>query len=1042
MLEKLISWSLKNRGAVVFLSVLVGVIGYFAFRDLTIEAFPDPSDTQVSVIALFPGQPAEEVERQISLPMERALNGTPRMTRLRSLSLFGLANVTLTFEDGTDGLQARQIVLERLRDAELPEGVTPELGPYATPIGEVYRYSLEGAQGDPMKLRTLQDWVVRPAIMRTPGVADVVSYGGLIQQIQVQPLPVALEAQGLTLQDLEDAIRDGSENASGGVVARGSQQFVVRSEGLFKSVQEVGKVRVATHEGTPVYLKDVANVTVGWEPRQGVVANERSDDAIEGIVLMRRGENPSVVLDALRARIASLNERLGSDGVRVVPFYDRTELVDATLETVGHNLLEGAILVTLVLFIFLLDLRAAVIASTLIPLSLAVSFIYLRSRGLSANLLSMGAVDFGVIVDGGVVVLESVLVALAANSATKGTLAERVEHGARRVVRPTVFALLIIIAAYLPIFMLQRVEGRIFSPMANTVASALLGALIFSVTLVPVLASLLYRRTITHGESPVLKLALKAYVPVLKFALRRPVVVVVAALLSLGISVAMVPKLGSEFLPEINEGGIYLTMTLPQDVAMNEGRKLVPRLLSRIAALPVVDDVMSQLGRPEDGTDPKLANNLEMFVKLKPAKDWPQGVRTVSDVVALLSTSVDELTGVEVNFSQPIGDNVNESIAGQQGQIALKFFGDDLNSLQDLAERAKHALEKVPGAADVALVKSGSVQQIQVTPDRDALARYGLSLGGFQHAFQTAMGGRPVSEYWEGERRFDVVLRLPETERDDVEKIRKLRISVEGGTLVPLETLAHVTSGEGRASISRENGKRYIGVRMNVRGRDMGSFVDEARSVVSVLAPDGGPTRTEWGGEFESKERAMRRLGLVVPVAVLITLLLLFNAYGSIGRALVTLGNVPFALIGGVVGLWLAHMPLSVAAAVGFIALIGQASLNGVLVTMAIVSNREAGQSLDEAIISGCVEKLRPVLMTAALAALGLLPAVISRGMGSETQKPLAVVIVFGTLTAFALTMVLLPVLFRAYARIFEPETPSDGDSVSPDEHAPSASVH
>jgi cobalt-zinc-cadmium resistance protein CzcA len=948
------------------------------------------------------------------------------MTRLRSLSLFGLSNVTLTFEDGTDGLQARQIVLERLRDADLPEGVTPELGPYATPIGEVYRYTLEGAGGDPMKLRTLQDWVVRPALMRTPGIADVVSYGGLIQQVQVQPNPASLAAYGLTLNDLEEAIHDGSVNASGGVLARGSQQFVVRSEGLFKTLDDVSRVRVATREGTPVYLNEVANVTIGWEPRQGVVAHERNDDTIEGIVLMRRGENPSVVLQALRDQIASLNVRLATDGVKVVPFYDRTELVDATLETVGHNLLEGAILVTLVLFIFLLDLRAALIAATLIPLSLAVSFIYLKARGLSANLLSMGAVDFGVIVDGGVVVLESVLVALSAHSAHSGTLKDRVRDGAIRVVRPTVFALLIIIAAYLPIFMLQRVEGRIFSPMANTVASALLGALIFSVTLVPVLASLLYRRTIEHKESPVLRLALWAYLPTLKFALKRPLMVVALATVALVLTVVAVPKLGSEFLPEINEGGIYMTMTLPQDIAMNEGRKLVPRLMARIDALPFVADVMSQLGRPEDGTDPKLANNLEMFVKLRPAEEWPKDVRSVADVVSRLEQSVDELPGVEVNFSQPIGDNVNESIAGQQGQIALKLFGDDLGLLQDLAEKAKQALEKVPGAADVALVKSGSVEQVQVVPDRVALARYGLSVGGLQHAFQSAMGGRPVGEFWDGERRFDIVIRLPDAERDDLEKMRKLRISVEGGTLVPLEVLARVSGGSGRASISRENGRRYIGVRMNVRGRDMGSFVDEARGVVAQLVPPASGTQVDWGGEFESKERAMKRLGLVVPVAVLITLLLLFYAYGSFGRALVTLGNVPFALIGGVAGLWLFGMPLSVAAAVGFIALIGQASLNGVLVTMAIVEHRERGDSLEDAVVAGCTEKLRPVLMTAALAALGLVPAVVSRGMGSETQKPLAVVIVFGTVTAFALTMVLLPVLYRAYAQVFEKQLPED----------------
>ena len=512
MLDRLVGFSLRNRTAVLFFTFVVAAWGWFSFRALTIEAFPDPTDTQVNVITLFPGQPTEEVERQIGLPIERALNGTPGLSRLRNLSLFGLSYVTLTFNDGVEALCARQQVLERLRDADLPDGVTPELGPFATPIGEIYRYTLRGAKADPMQLRTLQDWVVRPALMRADGVADVVSYGGLVREIHVQPDPLRLAAYGLTLTDLEQAVRAGSLNASGGVLERGAEQFVIRSEGLFQSLDDMRAVRVATHDGTPVFVQDVATVEDGWAPRQGVVSRSTEFDTVEGIVLMRRGENPTAVLERVRDAVAQLNERLADDGAAVDAFYDRTDLVDTTLHTVGHNLLEGGLLVTLVLFVFLLDLRAALIVAVLIPLSLLSAFIYLKLRGMCANLLSMGAVDFGIIVDGGVVIIESILTSLVTRRPGESPHArydpdERIERATLSVVRPTVFSLLIIIAAYLPIFMLQRVEGRIFAPMANTVVAALVGALLFSVTLVPVLATLVYRRPPRHRESPLLRWA-------------------------------------------------------------------------------------------------------------------------------------------------------------------------------------------------------------------------------------------------------------------------------------------------------------------------------------------------------------------------------------------------------------------------------------------------------------------------------------------------------------------------------------------------------
>jgi cobalt-zinc-cadmium resistance protein CzcA len=1038
MFEAIVSFSLKNRLAVVFFAGVVLIMGVVSFQGLTIEAFPDPTDTQVNVITLFDGQPTEEVERQIGLPLERALNGTPSMTRLRNLSMFGLSMVTLTFRDGTDGLWARQQVLERLREAELPEGAKPELGPYATPIGEVYRYTLKGAKGDPMKLRTLQDWVVRPSMMRVNGIADVVSYGGLQRVIQVEPRPQSLAGLGLTLQDLEEAVQHGSQNASGGVLERGTEQFVIRSEGLFKSLDDIRNVGVAERGGTPLFVKDVANVTEAWAPRQGVVSEGLNSDVVEGIVLMRRGENPSVVLERLKEQLVGINARLAEDGAEVSPFYDRRELVDATLETVGHNLVEGALLVLLVLFVFLLDLRAAVIVCTLIPLSLAVAFIYLKQRGMSANLLSMGAVDFGVIVDGGVVIIEAILAAIVIRDHNPMSQQERIRKSASTVVRPTVFAMLIIIAAYIPIFMLERVEGRIFSPMANTVAAALAGALLFGVTLVPALASFAYRKPFHHRESPVLTFASKLYLPTLRFSLKRPWLVMGLATALLVVTGVMASRLGSEFLPELNEGALYMTFTLPSNVSLSEGRRMAPKLNALIAAHPQVESVLSQLGRPEDGTDATLTSNLEFFVKLKPASTWPKDTPELGDVIRVLRDSIDEVPGLEVNFSQPIRDNVNESISGQFGQIAVKLYGDDLGKLQQQAERVKTVIGSVQGVADLGIVKSGEVPQLQVVPDRVALARYGMTLGDFQHVFQTSVGGRPVDEFWEGERRFDVVLRLPAIERDDVEKLKKLRVAVQGGVTVPMESLAHLTTGQGRASITRENGRRYIGIRMNVRDRDLGGFVDDARARVEKEAPLMPGQTIEWGGEFENKERAMGRLIQVVPVALLLTLLLLFNAFNSFPRALLTLFNVPFALTGGVFGLWLADMPMSVAAAVGFIALIGQASLNGVLVSSAIAEKIHSGMLLEHAVIEGARDRLRPVLMTASLAALGLVPAALSHAMGSETQRPLAVVIVFGTLSACALTLVLLPVMYREYARRFEirPEKPKP---VEPAVHQPEA---
>ena len=1018
MIDQLVRFSLKNKVASFILAGVIVVWGLYAFKHLTIEAFPDPTDTQVQVITLYPGQPTEEVERRVSIPLERALNGTPELFRLRSISLFGLSFVTLTFEDGVEAERARQRVLERLPDAELPDGILPSLGPLATPIGEVYRYTVSGS--DPMALRTIQDWTIRPRIMQVPGVADVVSYGGLEYQIQVIPDPAKMASLGVGLDGIFDALEKASGNASGGYVERGSEAFVIRSLGIFNDLEDINAVRVAFNDGVPVRVKDVATVLEGYAPRQGVVTRDLNEDTVEGIILMRRGENPSRVLAALRDKIDDLNQRVLPDGVLIEPFYDRTELVNTTLKTVFTNLTEGALLVTLVMFLFTFSLRAALIVAAVIPLSLLTSFLYLHTKGMSANLLSMGAVDFGIIVDGAVIIVEHLFFRLSRNPPQdQHSASERIALAISEVARPTLFSLLIIIAAYIPIFALERVEGRMFGPMAHTVVSALVGALVVSFTLVPVLSLLsMSKRPISPRQSPLVTWSRKLYKPVLSFSLKNPVAIGILAAGAMASALVLMPRLGSEFLPELNEGSLYVTFTLPENISLTEGRKLTPKIKDLMRRTPEITGLLTQIGRPEDGTDPTLNNNFEVFVKLKPMKEWRPDKKTLDDLIAEIDVNLMEIPGIEYNFSQPIRDNVNENISGQFGQIAVKIYGEDLEILQELAEQVKNQILTVPGAADVGIVKSGEVPQIAVQPDRAALARYDLDLEDVQDFIETAMGGHVASEMWQGEKRFDVVVRLPQSTREDVGAIERVMLPLEDGALIPLSAVADVNMGVGRAAITRESARRYVGIRMNVRNRDMGSFVAEAsaKTEAAVSLPPG--YELAWGGEFENQERAMARLQLVVPLALAITFLLLFFAFGTISDALIVLIHVPFALVGGLVGLAIAGMPISVSAVVGFIALLGQAVLNGVLVISAIKARLRDGYSPNEAVFRGAFDRLRAVLMTALLASLGLLPAALSHAIGSETQRPLAVVVVTGSISAALLTLLVLPVTYLMFLKL------------------------
>ncbi len=1043
MIDALLNASLRTRMIAFIGAITVAILGYFSFKDLTIEAFPDPTDTSVQIITIYPGQPAEEVERVISIPLERALNGVPGTIHQRSISLFGLSVVTMTFEDGVDILEARNQMFQRLGDANLPKDANTDMGPLATPIGEVYRYTLESADCDPMVLRTVNDWVVGPALLRVPGVADVTSYGGLVKEIHVEPDPAKMAALGVVLDDVFQALSKASNNASGGLVERGEQGFVIQSIGTFRSeapltckpdpksdngLANIGEVRVAFHNQVPVKIKDVASVVIGYAPRQGVVSRQSNSDTVQGIVLMRKGQNPSKVLEGIRDRVNEIQKHALPDGVRIHAFYDRTELVDTTLDTVFHNLAEGALLVTAVLFLFLLSIRASLVVALVIPLSLAASFIYLHARGMSANLLSMGAVDFGIIVDGAVILVEHVFEHAAGPEYQKKNQEQRIAtifEAARQVARPTLFSLLIIVAAYLPIFALQRVEGRIFAPMAHTVVSALLGAMLVSFTLVPVLCFFALRRHGKIRESPVLKVARKVHDPMLLFSMRNPLAV---AIVCIGLLVGgwmLAPRLGSEFLPELNEGSIYITFTLPPTTSLAEGRLLAPKIISLLRGdplpgmdpktvhpIPEVTEVLSQLGRPEDGTDAKLFNNLEIFIKLKPMKEWRAGIHTLEDIEALQNDNLKAIPGIEANFSQPIRDNVNENISGQQGQIAIKIYGENVDTLRELAEKTVNEVQLVPGIVDVGIVKAAEQPVIAVTPDRTALARWDMDLGSLQDFIETALSGHAASELREGEKKFDVTVRFPRAAREDLASIRELRVPLKDGALVPVSALAGVAMAKGPAAITRDNGKRYIGVRTNIRNRDLGSAIAEAQKRVeaNVKFPTGYDIT--WGGEFENQQRAMKRLALVLPLTLILTFFLLFSAFGTVWDAMIIMVNLPIALLGGLVGLALATMTLSVSAAVGFIALLGQAVLNGVLVVSAIRARRDKGEDLWTATIEGTRERLRAILMTALLASLGLLPAAMSHAIGSETQRPIAMVVVCGTISAALLTLVVLPVSY------------------------------
>jgi cobalt-zinc-cadmium resistance protein CzcA len=1020
MSSRLVTFALEQRFLIVVASIALILFGVWSFTQLKIEAYPDISDTTVDIITLVPGLAAEEVEQQVTIPIERALNSVPYVVSRRSRTIFGLSTASLTFEYGTNDYFARQVVIEKLREAEIPDGLTPTLGPMATPIGELFRYSLEGGGLDPQQLRELQDWVVYPCLLQAQGVADVVPFGGLVKQYQIEINPFSLEKYRISLRDLADAVEESNQNAGGALLDNRQQSLAVRGVGLLKSAADIENSVVAESRGVPVFVRDLGKVGIGAAPPTGIFGLKDHTGGVEGIVLMRRGENPSEVLRLVHEAVHEINSTRLPPGVKMNVIYDRTELVDNTLHTVSKTLAEGLLIVIFVLLLFLGSLKAAILTAVAIPLALLFAFACMQLVGIPANLLSLGALDFGIIVDGSLIMVERILHVLHKSDQhhPHSTVLDRVRTAALEVHSPLFFSLLIIISAYLPLFMLERVERRLFTPMAFTVCFALLGAMFISLTLIPVLATFLFRRNVRTWENPVLGWLSKIYTRVLHITLTRARLVLAAAAILVAASFAIAAGLGSEFLPSLDEGTIWIRSNLPPGTSLEKSAQVAGSMRRILSTFPEIRAVASQAGRNDAGTDPFGPNRIELLVTLKPYDQWPSG-RQKADLVNDLSRRLpQEIPGATFNITQPIIDTVTEAVTGSSADLAVIISGPDLTVLRQLAEQTLTLVRSVPGTADAAIEQEAEQPQLTIQLDRERMARFGVRVRDVQDLIELAVGGRVVSALFEGERRFDISVRFAPEARADANAIGRMLIPTRSGARIPLAQMARLEIVNGQSIIARRENRRQISVRTNIRGRDQGGFASELQSKVAsaVALPEG--YRIEWGGQFDNLARARARLALVLPLTIGIIFVLLFFAFGTVKDAGLVLLNVPFSLIGGLLFLWLRGINLSVSAAVGFVSLFGVAVMSGVLVVSVINRRLHSPTTTHrDAIIGGALAQLRPVLMMIVVALIGMVPAARATGIGSDVQRPLATVVVGGLASTLLLTFLALPALCYLFKR-------------------------
>ena len=1026
MIGYLVNFALRNRMLVLALGVLLLIWGIISFHNLPVEAYPDVADKYVWVITQWPGRAAEEVEQQITIPIETQLNGVAHLTHLRSTSISGLSFITVLFDDESDNQQNRQQVLEKLTLVNLPPGINPQIGPDFSPAGQIYFYTLQSTNPryDVMDLKALQDWVVYKHIMSVPNVAAVSIFGGQTREYQVQVDPDKLVSYGLTMAQVEQALANNNVNGGGSFIEKGQQAYNVRALGLMQNTDDIGATVIAAKNGTPIRIRDVAVVTQGAKIRLGRLGKAiRHDDGrvtdnsdvVEGIVQMRKGAEAEAVLRDIDAKVQFLNERVLPKGVTIVPHIDRDDLVHLTTHTVLHNLTEGILLVVLVLFFFLGNLRSSLLVALTIPFSLFFASILLDLRHIPANLLSLGALDFGMIVEGAAVMVENIQRRVEAAKEGHFTLDETIRSAAHEVQRPVFYAIAIIIITYLPIFTLQRVEGRLFKPMAWTVTFALLGALLFSIVLAPVLASYIFRKGVHAWENPIVSWVTVKYEQTLNFVLARRKLVLISALVVFVVTgyLGFGGVIGSEFLPHLDEGSIWARGTLSPSTGPTTGGEVMDKARLIFASFPEVTKVVSQVGRSDDGTDATGFFNTEYFVDLKPRDEWrPQFKGRKELLIEAMDKEVEKIPGVTWGFSQPSADNMEEAVSGVKGELAIKIYGSDLKDLEEKGEEIMAVMRTVPGVADLGLFRVLGQPNANIAINRQKADRFGINASDVQDAIQTAVGGNPVSQVLIGEQRFDLVPRYQEPYRKSVEDIANIRILAPSGERVSLGEVTDIKVEDGASMINREGNQRYIAIKYSVRGSDLGTTVEEAMRKVNreVKLPQG--YTLEWAGEYESQKRANRRLAVVIPLTILVIMLVLYSMFRSFKWGFLILLNLGLAPIGGLIALPLTGEHFSVSTGVGFLALFGVSVQTGVVMIEYINQLRARGLRVQEAVVVGSTRRLRPIMMTMLVASLGLLPAATSHGIGSDSQRPFAIVIVGGLLTELILSLVLLPAFY------------------------------
>lgn len=1016
-IDNIVAFSLKNKFFIFFCTTVAVIAGIVSFKHTPIDAFPDVTNTKVTVITQWPERSAEEVEKFITIPIEIAMNSVQNKTDIRSTTLFGLSVLHVMFEDDVDDFVARQQVYNLLNDADLPDGVTPEVQPLYGPTGEIFRYTLRSEKRDVRELKTLQDWVIERNLRAVSGVADIVSFGGEVKTFEVSVNPHQLKNYGITSLELYQAIANSNINVGGDVITKSSQAYVVRGIGLINDMEELRNIVVKNIHGTPVLVRHLAEVHEACLPRLGQVGRMAEDDVVQGIVIMRKGENPAEVIDALKAKIEYINKEVLPEDVQIVTFYDRENLVNLAVHTVSRNLVEGILLVTFIVLIFMADWRTTVVVAVVIPLALLFAFICLRVMGMSANLLSMGAIDFGIIIDGAVVMVEGIFVALDRKAKEVGmptfNLMSKmglIRQTAKEKARAVFFSKLIIITALIPIFSFQKVEGKMFSPLAYTLGFALLGALLFTLTLVPVMSSMLLKRNVREKNNFFVRFINGKSVAFFdKCHARRKISVGIAGIVAVG-GLWMFTLLGTEFLPQLNEGSIYIRATLPQSISLNESVQLANKMRARLAAYPEVKQVLSQTGRPNDGTDATGFYNIEFHVDIYPEKEWESGL----DKMQLIEKMQEDLSmypGIDFNFSQPITDNVEEAASGVKGSIAVKVFGKDLYRSEKIAMEIDKILATVEGIEDLGVIRNIGQPELRIELDEGRLARYGVSKEDVQAIIEMAIGGKSASLLYEDERKFNIMVRYKPEFRQDEEEIGKILVPTMDGTMIPIKELAEIRTITGPLLIFRDNHARFCAVKFSVRGRDMGTAVAEAQEKVnaSVRLPEGYSLK--WTGDFENQQRATKRLSQVVPVSIAIIFVILFILFSNARDAGLVLLNVPFAAAGGIVALWATGFNFSISAGIGFIALFGICIQNGVIMISDIKHNLKERLALSCAVKESVRSRVRPVVMTAAMAAIGLMPAAVSHGIGSESQRPLAIVIIGGLVGATFFALFVFPLI-------------------------------